>query len=148
MGFNGLVLLVPCLAGLQPGTAERHITRIREKPLGTMNLSAAALLSEQGRSSPPSRLSQELFSLADACGLLALCSDVSDMVVITPDTAAVWLDFLSKEHGADVGKLFGKVRHVIKERFDKDALWEGLNVEQVSRLEDISRSVAGCSLVE
>ncbi|GAQ89267.1 hypothetical protein KFL_005050040 [Klebsormidium nitens] len=87
---------------------------------------------------------QELFSLADACGLLSLCSNISDMAVVTLDSVGSWLEFVSKEHGSDVQMLDKKIRDTVGDTFEKlnsdKAFWEALNAEQLSSLAQIAKS--------
>lgn len=43
---------------------------------------------------------QEILSLADACGVPALCDDVIGLVMVTSANVAQWLPWLLQEHGS------------------------------------------------
>lgn len=48
---------------------------------------------------------QDILSLADACGVPALCADVIQMVVVTSSNTDSLLAWLLKEHGVDASAI-------------------------------------------
>ncbi|GAQ80153.1 hypothetical protein KFL_000470260 [Klebsormidium nitens] len=59
------------------------------------------------------RLLQDILSLADACGVPALCADVIQMVLVTSANMDSWLAWLLKEHGVDASAI---KKQVVKPR--------------------------------
>lgn len=55
---------------------------------------------------------QDLLSLADACGVPALCADVSGHVMVTSVNADSWLEWLLTEHGVDAAPIRRQVVQV------------------------------------
>ncbi|GAQ83319.1 hypothetical protein KFL_001440070 [Klebsormidium nitens] len=86
------------------------------------------------------QLLQELLSLGDACGVPALCADVTGLVIVTATNVDSWLAWLLKEHGVDIGPIRKQVVQVMKDKLQSGMCWEDLTVEQLSTLAALQNS--------